>query len=224
MCLRESEVLADIYRCRICHTQLKRDRMDIEAHLKSAHKTTLKIYSANFENPSNQESLEATVSRLVGEGKLEDPAKNKCKTPKKIKHRQPVVKREIISNKVAGNVSENVPEDQEARVIIKSEIKTEESSLDSLIAGCGGEEFNNFKSIDPYGPVGSSAGYDVGVRYKCAMSGCSWVCGKEEMRGGVAAFHLLKAHNTKPQQMREGRIKFHKIQGLKRKRITKRNL
>ena len=25
--------------------------MDIEAHLKQAHKTTLKIYSANFENP-----------------------------------------------------------------------------------------------------------------------------------------------------------------------------
>ena len=53
----------------------------------------------------------------------------------------------------------------------------------------------------------------MGVRYKCAMSGCSWVCGKEEMRGGVAAFHLLKAHNIQPLEMQERGIKFHKIMG-----------
>merc|ERR1719232_1241464 len=90
ICVRENEILTDIYRCKICSTQVKRDRMDIEAHLKQAHKTTLKIYSANFENPSNQESHEATVSKLVRMGVLEEPSKNMCKTPKKIKPRPAV--------------------------------------------------------------------------------------------------------------------------------------
>ena len=52
------------------------------------------------ERPDQSRQHETLGWFLVGEGKLEDPTKNKCKTPKKIKHRQPVVKREIISNKV----------------------------------------------------------------------------------------------------------------------------
>ena len=147
ICVRENEILTDIYRCKICSTRVKRDRMDIEAHLKQAHKTTLKVYGANFENPSNQDSLEATVSKLVREGKMEDPTKmkNMNLTPKKIKSTQSVVNREII-NKVPENenlnkfvsVSENVTEEQEDQAVIKSEIEIKESlekSLSSLVAG-----------------------------------------------------------------------------------------
>merc|ERR1712066_106799 len=147
ICVRENEILTDIYSCKVCSTQVKRDRMDIEAHLKQAHKTTLKVYGANFENPSNQDSLEVTVTRLVKEGKMEDPTKmkNMNLTPKKIKSTQSVVKREI-SNEVPENenlnkfvsVSENVTESQEDQAVIKSEIEIKESlvkSLSSLVAG-----------------------------------------------------------------------------------------
>lgn len=149
ICVRENEILTDIYRCKICSTQVKRDRMDIEAHLKQAHKTTLKIYSANFENPSNQETHEATVSKLVRMGVLEEPSKNMCKTPKKIKPKQLEIKSDI-SNEVPDNenlnkfvsVSENVPE--ESQVVIKSEIEesqnSQEYSFGSLISGGGGDE------------------------------------------------------------------------------------
>ena len=148
ICVRENEILTDIYRCKICSTQVKRDRMDIEAHLKQAHKTTLKIYSANFENPGNQESHEATVSKLVRMGVLEEPSKNMCRTPKKIKPKQLEIKSDI-SNEVPENenlnkfvsVSENVPE--ESQVVIKSEFEqspnSQEYSFGSLISG-GGDE------------------------------------------------------------------------------------
>ena len=68
-------------------TQVKRDRMDIEAHLKQAHKTTLKIYSANFENPAVKESAKDVVDKLVRMGVLEEPSKSVCRTPKKLKPR-----------------------------------------------------------------------------------------------------------------------------------------
>ena len=51
------------------------------------------------------------------------------------------------------------------------------------------------------------------ARYGCPISGCSWVCGKEEMRKGPAVLHLLKAHNIQPLEMHERGIKFHKIMG-----------
>ena len=85
ICVRENEILTDIYRCKICTTQVKRDRMDIEAHLKQAHKTTLKIYSSNFENNNVQESAKEMVEKLVRMGVLEEPTKSLCRTPKKIK-------------------------------------------------------------------------------------------------------------------------------------------
>jgi len=85
-CVRENEILTDIYKCRICSTQVKRDRMDIEAHLKQAHKTTLKIYSANFENPDCTDNPKEIVARLVRMGVLEEPS-DKCRTPKKLKMR-----------------------------------------------------------------------------------------------------------------------------------------
>ena len=153
ICVRENEILTDIYSCKVCCTQVKRDRMDIEAHLKQAHKTTLKVYGANFENPSNQDSLEATVSRLVREGKMEDPAKNTCRTPKKIKPKQPEIKSDF-SNEVPENenlnkfisVTEHVPGDKEAEVTIKSEneesITSHESSFGSLVAGNGYDKEN----------------------------------------------------------------------------------
>ena len=84
-CVKENEILTDIYRCKICSTQVKRDRMDIEAHLKQAHKTTLKIYSANFENPSVKENPQTIVSKLVRMGVLEEPSRSVCRTPKKLK-------------------------------------------------------------------------------------------------------------------------------------------
>ena len=85
ICVRENEILTDIYRCKICTTQVKRDRMDIEAHLKQAHKTTLKIYSANFENINVKESAQEMVEKLVRMGVLEEPTKSLCRTPKKLK-------------------------------------------------------------------------------------------------------------------------------------------
>merc|ERR1719154_1030679 len=87
ICVRENEILTDIYRCKICNTQVKRDRMDIEAHLKQAHKTTLKIYSANFENPNCTDDPKEIVARLVRMGVLEEPSDRMCKTPKKLKMR-----------------------------------------------------------------------------------------------------------------------------------------
>eukprot|EP00092_Neocalanus_flemingeri_P040165 GFUD01043750.1.p1 GENE.GFUD01043750.1~~GFUD01043750.1.p1 ORF type:complete len:921 (+),score=245.54 GFUD01043750.1:150-2912(+) len=102
-CVRENEILTDIYRCKICSTQVKRDRMDIEAHLKQAHKTTLKIYSANFENPDCKDDPKEIVARLVRMGVLEEPSDKMCKTPKKLKMRtseikslKPVIKKEKL--------------------------------------------------------------------------------------------------------------------------------
>jgi len=86
-CVRENEILTDIYRCKICHTQVKRDRMDIEAHLKQAHKTTLKIYSANFENPECKDNPNEIVAKLVRMGVLEEPNDKICKTPRKLKNK-----------------------------------------------------------------------------------------------------------------------------------------
>ena len=34
----------------MCQTPLKHDRMDIEAHLKTAHKITFRVYEVNFES------------------------------------------------------------------------------------------------------------------------------------------------------------------------------
>ena len=35
---------------KVCQTPLKHDRMDIEAHLKTAHKITCRVYEINFES------------------------------------------------------------------------------------------------------------------------------------------------------------------------------
>ena len=97
-CVRENEILTDIYKCRICSTQVKRDRMDIEAHLKQAHKTTLKIYSANFENPNCTDDPKEIVAKLVRMGVLEEPS-DKCRTPKKLKMRVSEIKYKSSSKK-----------------------------------------------------------------------------------------------------------------------------
>jgi len=98
-CVRENEILTDIYRCKICSTQVKRDRMDIEAHLKQAHKTTLKIYSANFENPDCKDDPKEIVAKLVRMGVLEEPSDRMCKTPKKLKMRSSEMKSSSSSSK-----------------------------------------------------------------------------------------------------------------------------
>ena len=150
ICVRENEILTDIYRCKICATQVKRDRMDIEAHLKQAHKTTLKIYSANFENPSNKESHEDTVSKLVRMGVMEDPSKNVCRTPKKITNSQKNLLRikSDISNEVPESndlnkfvsVDENVPEPESEQVIKTEPVDSHNgqgNSFGSLVSGVG---------------------------------------------------------------------------------------
>ena len=83
--------------------------MDIEAHLKQAHKTTLKIYSANFENPAIKESAKEVVDKLVRMGVLEEPSKSVCRTPKKLKPRPPETKSDN-SNDVpeANSATENL--------------------------------------------------------------------------------------------------------------------
>jgi len=126
-CVKENEILTDIYRCKICSTQVKRDRMDIEAHLKQAHKTTLKIYSANFENPNLLESPEAVISKLVRMGVLEEPSKSICRTPKKLKPRLSELKsdNEVPVNENLNkfvSVSENVPLEKMTHVEIKTEV------------------------------------------------------------------------------------------------------
>ena len=137
ICVRENEIVTDIYRCKICSTQVKRDRMDIEAHLKQAHKTTLKIYSANFENPSIKDSAKEVVDRLVRMGVLEEPSKSVCRTPKKLKPRPAVteVKSESsidvvdqeninkfisVSESVAND--DNHDEEDSAQVNVKTEV------------------------------------------------------------------------------------------------------
>lgn len=85
ICVRENEILTDIYHCKICSTQVKRDRMDIEAHLKQAHKTTIKIYSSNFENPNVRDAPEVSVEKLVRKGLLTEPTRVLNKVPKQIK-------------------------------------------------------------------------------------------------------------------------------------------
>ena len=85
LCVRENEILTDIYRCKICSTQVKRDRMDIEAHLKQAHRITIKVYTSNFENPSVRDTPEVAVERLVREGLLTEPTRFRNKIPKQIK-------------------------------------------------------------------------------------------------------------------------------------------
>jgi len=104
-CVRENEILTDIYRCKICNTQVKRDRMDIEAHLKQAHKTTLKIYTANFENSNLKESPKTVVAKLVRMGVLEEPSRSVCRTPKKLKAKPAD---QTTADKFV-SVSENVP-------------------------------------------------------------------------------------------------------------------
>ena len=126
-CVKENEILTDIYRCKICSTQVKRDRMDIEAHLKQAHKTTLKIYSANFENPNLLESPEAVISKLVRMGVLEEPSKSICRTPKKLKPRISELKsdNEVPVNENLNkfvSVCENVPLEKMTHVEIKTEV------------------------------------------------------------------------------------------------------
>ena len=84
LCVRENEILTDLYKCKICSIQVKRDRMDIEAHLKQGHRLNLKTYSANFENPNVKDEPEEMIEKLVRKGILMEPTKS-CNTPKKIK-------------------------------------------------------------------------------------------------------------------------------------------
>ena len=43
-------IMIDINIHKVCQTPLKHDRMDIEAHLKTAHKITCRVYEINFES------------------------------------------------------------------------------------------------------------------------------------------------------------------------------
>jgi len=99
-CVRENEILTDVYRCKVCRIQVKRDRMDIEAHLKQAHKTTLKVYSANFETGQvfgeGGENLADTIVRLVREGQMEEPSDRLFKTPKKVRKVQVAAKKREV--------------------------------------------------------------------------------------------------------------------------------
>ena len=127
-CVKENEILTDIYRCKICSTQVKRDRMDIEAHLKQAHKTTLKIYSANFENPSVKDNPQTIVSKLVRMGVLEEPSRSSFRTPKKLKAKHVEPKSDLDQavnenlNKFV-SVSENVAVENMEQVDIKTEME-----------------------------------------------------------------------------------------------------
>ena len=68
--------------------------MDIEAHLKQAHKTTLKLYTNNFERGQvfgegpGCVSLAETIVRLVKEGQMEEPNEKMFKTPRKVQFAQ----------------------------------------------------------------------------------------------------------------------------------------
>ena len=58
--------------------------MDIEAHLKQAHRLTLKVYSGNFENNNIKVQSDEVVEKLVRNGTLMEPNKT-YNSPKKIK-------------------------------------------------------------------------------------------------------------------------------------------
>ena len=68
--VKHSEIITDNYTCKLCSASIKRDRMDIEAHLKDKHKTTLRIYAENFESNDSKEPFENVVERLLKEGKI----------------------------------------------------------------------------------------------------------------------------------------------------------
>ena len=89
ICVRENEILTDIYRCKICSAQMKRDRMDIEAHMKQTHRITLRIYSGNFENPSVADTPDESLEKLVREEVLTDFNINKRSKRMKRKFAEP---------------------------------------------------------------------------------------------------------------------------------------
>jgi len=66
--VRENEMMSDTYCCKICKQSMKRDRMDIEAHLKQVHKTTMRVYQANFEDDSDIKDPAEVLEKLVNDG------------------------------------------------------------------------------------------------------------------------------------------------------------
>ena len=145
-CVRENEILTDVYRCKVCRIQVKRDRMDIEAHLKQAHKTTLKLYTANFERGQvfgegpGCTSLADTIVRLVKEGQMEEPSEKMFKTPRKVQSSLGK-----SSSKNAGNVKLRlpkpeavVPKKKEPAANVKQEaveVKTEAFEVSGISIG-----------------------------------------------------------------------------------------
>ena len=106
LCVRENEILTDLYKCKICSIQVKRDRMDIEAHLKQAHKISIKIYSTNFENPGGvRDTPEMAVEKLVREGIMDEPTRFMNKTPKQIKIKSAKPRRSQSTENTSKSVS-----------------------------------------------------------------------------------------------------------------------
>ena len=68
--VKHSEIITDTYNCKLCFASIKRDRMDIEAHLKEKHKTSLRLYSDSFESTDSVDQFNHVVKKLLKEGKI----------------------------------------------------------------------------------------------------------------------------------------------------------
>merc|ERR1719494_1431017 len=86
--IRVNEILTDIYLCKVCQTPLKHDRMDIEAHLKTAHKITFRVYEVNFESgqvfKEGDNLWERTIDLLVSKRQMEESRGKVFKAPIKM--------------------------------------------------------------------------------------------------------------------------------------------
>jgi len=73
--VRMNELVTDTYSCKICGQAIKKDRMDIEAHIKQVHKTTYRVYEENLESEQAGEDADAVVAKLIKEGVVAMPDK-----------------------------------------------------------------------------------------------------------------------------------------------------
>lgn len=103
--IKHSEIITDNYICKLCSAIIKRDRMDIEAHLKDKHKTTLRIYAENFESNDSKEPFGNVVERLLKEGKIGSMNLN-IKKEEKIK--EEILETDEIETDLVDNHNDNI--------------------------------------------------------------------------------------------------------------------
>ena len=208
-CVRENEILTDVYRCKVCRIQVKRDRMDIEAHLKQAHKTTLKLYTNNFERGQvfgegpGCVSLAETIVRLVKEGQMEEPNEKMFKTPRKVQGSGKT------SGRGSGGAKTRLPVPKlVAALPVKEERSMKEHGLKEEAFVEVKQELVEVKT-EAFDPAGVSVGQAVGDGFvKCNQ--CDYMTSSvETLRIHMRSLHggeieaMGNTENSSPDQMKE---------------------